>query len=59
MYHIYDEVCSQFVNITNMVTFSENIEAFELSEFLASIMNNEFDTIPDDGSLLLVCALDH
>ena len=34
-----------------------NIESFELEDFLATILNSEFDTIPDDGSLPQVCIM--
>lgn len=31
--------------------FSANIDPYEVEDFLADIMNVEFDTVTDDGSL--------
>ena len=44
-----------------MLTFflSANLEAYEVEEFLADILNHEFDTIADDGSLSQVLPLLH
>ena len=36
----------------------EDIEDFELEDFLADIMNTEFDTIVEDGSLSQVILSD-
>lgn len=32
----------------------ENLETYEVEEFLADILNKEFDTVADDGSLAQV-----
>ena len=36
----------------------ENLETYEVEEFLADILNTEFDTVVDDGSLPQVLFVD-
>lgn len=36
----------------------ENLETYEVEEFLADVLNREFDTVADDGSLAQVLFVD-
>ena len=44
------------VNSTDrcLVTLSEGLETYEVEDFLADILDTEFNTIADDGSLSVV-----
>lgn len=42
-----------------MFLLIENLDPYEVEEFLADILNAEFDTIADDGSLSEVKSSSH
>ena len=44
--------------VITVVCFAANLEVYEVEEFLADILNHEFDTIADDGSLREVSVFD-
>lgn len=39
------------------LVFADDLQQYEVEDFLADLMNNEFDTVVDDGSLPQVCFL--
>ena len=39
------------VTVCLNIAFSADLEVYEVEEFLADVLNHEFDTIADDGSL--------
>ena len=45
--------------IYGILDFAENVEPYELEDFLSQILDNEFETVVDDGSLNQVSFLPH
>ena len=44
-----------FIYFNELFLISDGIEPYELEDFLADILDHEFDTITEDDSLNLVC----
>ena len=48
----------QWIGVFNNI-LTDNVEDYELEEYMAEILNNEFDTIAEDGSISKVSCSIH